>query len=236
MTPTARLGPGQIKDIATTLYADVGTAMVRFMQRYRAYICPLHEVVREVPEQARVLDVGCGNGLLLNLLAHLGRIRQGHGFDVCAPAIGVAKQVAARQSVPCTPTFEVRSINEGIPRMGHEVVSVVDVLHHVPDAHKQAFVTDLCSTVPDGGRLIVKDMVCRPRWRAAANQLHDLVMARQWVEHVDLDQVESWATRHGLTTQRRAHFNTLWYGHWLLVMEKPSPTRPTDAPGSLSTL
>ena len=63
-------------------------------------------------------------------------------------------------------------------------------------------------------------MVVRPRWRAAANQMHDLVMARQWVEHVDSDQVEAWASRSGMRVSRRDRFNTLWYGHWLLVLEK----------------
>lgn len=228
MNPDTALGPRLIKDVATELYANVGTSMVRFMQRYRSYICPLHEVISEVPEQSRVLDVGCGNGLLLNLLAHLGRIRQGHGFDLSVPAIEVASQVALKHPADRTITFESRSVNQGIPRLGFEVVTVVDVLHHIPDAYKQPFVADLCDAVPQGGRLIIKDMVCKPRWRAAANRLHDLVMARQWVEHADPVHVERWATQKGMVVRRRANFNTLWYGHWLLVMQKSAGPEPQE--------
>ena len=119
-------------------------------------------------KNTRVLDVGCGNGLLLNLMASLGRIRQGHGFDVAGPAVAVANQVANDHELSSVVAFEHRSIEQGIPQLGHEVVTVVDVLHHVPDQHKAAFVAALCEVVPAGGRLIVKDMVVRPRWRAAA--------------------------------------------------------------------
>lgn len=229
MNPDTALGPRLIKNMASELYANVGTSMVRFMQRYRSYICPLHEVIREVPEGSRVLDVGCGNGLLLNLLAHQGRIGHGHGFDLSGPAIDVARQVALRHPPDRAITFETRSVNQGIPRLGFEVVTVVDVLHHIPDAYKQAFVADLCDAVPEGGLLIIKDMVCKPRWRAAANRLHDLVMARQWVEHADPTHVEQWAARKGMVVRRRATFNTLWYGHWLLVMQKHPDHGPQEA-------
>jgi 2-polyprenyl-3-methyl-5-hydroxy-6-metoxy-1,4-benzoquinol methylase len=214
------LNPASIQRLAAVLYAGAGSTKIRLMQEYRSHICPLHEVIREVPPRSSVLDVGCGHGLLLNLLASLGRIRQGHGFDVAAPAVAVAQEVADKRGTSSVVAFEHRSIEQGIPSLGNEVVTVIDVLHHVPDQHKAAFVGALCGVVPKGGRLIVKDMVVRPRWRAAANRIHDLVMARQWVEHVDPDQVEAWAVRCGMHVTRRDRFNTLWYGHWLLVMEK----------------
>jgi 2-polyprenyl-3-methyl-5-hydroxy-6-metoxy-1,4-benzoquinol methylase len=220
MSTIANLSPVEIQRLASPLYAGASSAKVRLMATYRSHICPLHEVIREVPARSRVLDVGCGQGLLLNLLARLGHIRQGHGFDVAATAIAVARQVADQQGLSSVVGFEHRTIAQGLPDIGHEVVTVIDVLHHVPDQHKAAFVGALCDVVPEGGLLIVKDMVVRPRWRAAANRLHDLIMARQWVEHLDPGQVEAWATQRGMRVTRLDHFNTWWYGHWLLVLEK----------------
>lgn len=220
MSTDQALTPATIQRKAALLYAGVGSARVRLMQEYRSHICPMHEVIREVPAQSAVLDVGCGHGLLLNLLASFGRIKQGHGFDVASPAVAIARKVAEGNGLSSMVDFEHRSIEQGVPSLGHEVVTVIDVLHHVPNPQKEAFVAALCDVVPNGGRLIIKDMVVRPRWRAAANQLHDLVMARQWVEHIDPDQVEAWTARGRMRVTRLARFNTLWYGHWLLVMEK----------------
>lgn len=220
MSTERTLDPVTIQRLASPLYAGAGSAKVRLMQAYRSHICPLHEVIGEVPSQASVLDVGCGHGLLLNLMASLGRIDRGHGFDVAEPAIAIARQVAEEHRLSSVVSFEHRTVEQGIPDLGHAVVTVVDVLHHVPDEHKSAFVSSLCDVVPAGGRLIVKDMVVRPRWRAAANQMHDLVMVRQWVQHVGPEQVESWCSRRGMRVTRRAHFDTLWYGHWLLVLDR----------------
>lgn len=220
-TSAHHMSPADIRQLASPLYAGADSAKVRLMATYRAYICPLHEVILEVPPQSSVLDVGCGHGLLLNLLARLGRIRKGHGFDVAGAAIKVARQVADRHALSGVVGFEHRSIAQGIPDAGHDVVTVIDVLHHVPDAHKADFVRALCQVVPPGGRLVIKDMVVRPRWRAAANRLHDLVMARQWVDHVESDTVETWAKEVGMNVLRRDRFNTWWYGHWLLVLGKP---------------
>ena len=220
MPTETNLSPAAIQRIASPLYKRAVNAKVRLMATYRSHICPLHEVIHEVPAQSSVLDVGCGQGLLLNLLARLGRIRQGHGFDVAAPAIAVASQVADQNGLSAVVEFEHRTIAQGIPNLGHEVVTVIDVLHHVPDQHKAAFVCDLCDVVPDGGRLIVKDMVVRPFWRATANRMHDLITARQWVEHLGPEQFEAWASPRGMRVRRLDHFNTWWYGHWLLVLEK----------------
>lgn len=232
------IGPAAIKRMATMLYADVGSVKTRLMQQYRSYICPLHEVIHDIPPQSSVLDVGCGHGLLLNLLVHLGRIRRGYGFDMARPAIEIASRVASNHSFSSTVAFEARSVEKGIPHLGYEVVTVIDVLHHIPDSHKQSFVEALCSALPEGGRLIIKDMVVKPRWRATANLLHDLVMARQWVEQMGPEKVEAWATERGLSVARRATFNTLWYGHWLLVLEKQSahlsPLRSSENTGESS--
>src|ERR1700742_679944 len=80
MTPAA-LTPAGICAIARRLYTD-GPLAMRAMQHWRAHICPLDLVLEQVPQGAYVLDVGCGGGLLLGVLAWTGRIRAGVGIDV----------------------------------------------------------------------------------------------------------------------------------------------------------
>src|SRR5437868_1335466 len=48
----------------------------------RLKICPFEEVARHVPARGRVLELGCGYGLLSNLLALEGPARQVEGFDI----------------------------------------------------------------------------------------------------------------------------------------------------------
>jgi 2-polyprenyl-3-methyl-5-hydroxy-6-metoxy-1,4-benzoquinol methylase len=192
----------------------------RVLQSLRPYICPFGEVLDLVPQHSRVLDVGCGSGVFLLLLASLGRIASGRGFDVSRDAIRAAQQASAAVPKEAGLTFEERAIEAGIPQGDWGVVSVIDVIHHVPPAHQAAFVKALCEAVPPGARLIVKDMVATPRWRALANRVHDLLLARQWVHHVAPVAVEQWVAGSGLRCIHRSSTNMLWYGHWTLVFER----------------
>ena len=205
---------------ARALYEAEPNAKIRLLQGLRPHICPFGDVMEQVPAGASVLDVGCGAGLFLLLLGQQGRIQDALGFDVSVPAIEAANRAARKAGLSSSLSFQVRSIEEGIPAGHWNVVTSVDVLHHVPAAHQRSFVASLCDRVPPGGRLIIKDMVARPRWRAFANQMHDLVMARQWVHQLGPETVDAWIQGQGLRRIYRSRLNSWWYGHWTLVYER----------------
>jgi cyclopropane fatty-acyl-phospholipid synthase-like methyltransferase len=163
------------------------------------------------------LDVGCGAGLVLLLLAKHRNISGGFGFDVSEKAIESAREATRRACLEDRLQFERRKIEDGLPTYDADVLTVVDVLHHVPPHSQRSFVQTLFARVPNGGRLVIKDMAPKPAWRAAANRAHDLVMARQWVHHVDATSVVDWARETDLRLEDRATATRLWYGHWSLT-------------------
>ena len=78
-----------------------------------------------------------------------------------------------------------------------------------------------CRTVKPGGIFLYKDMVGRPFWRALANRMHDLVLARQWIHYVPIARIDGWAKDEGLTVERAGRTDRWWYGHELRVFRKP---------------
>lgn len=206
---------------ARELFEQEPNALLRWSQIYRPAICPLDDAIEQIPRGASVLDVGCGAGLFLLLLARLGRIGRGFGFDVSERAITAARAASRRAALDAIVSFEARSIERGIPEFGADTLTAIDVLHHVPPLFQRDFVADLYGRLPPGGTLFIKDMVTRPRWRAVANGLHDLLLARQLVHHVDPDMAENWLRSMGGEIQRRRSENRMWYGHWSLTVRKP---------------
>lgn len=214
--------PAEYAKLLRGLYTR-GPLVLRLLQHYRPYICPFEALAPLVPVGSRVLDVGCGGGLWLHLLAALGRIREGVGFDSAAAAIDMARAVRHPSGGPAARlTFTHLPVEAAWPEGPFDVVSIIDVMHHVPPAHQREAIRTAASRVAPGGVLLYKDMVRRPRWRAGMNRLHDLVMARQWIHYAPIADVEAWAADAGLTCVRRQTITRWWYGHELSVFVKSS--------------
>lgn len=210
--------------VASRLYVG-GSPVARLIQRHRHRIAPVAALVQAVPPASSVLDVGCGGGLLLCCLSAAGRLRSGLGVDSSAVAIAAAHGAAARlatQPGAVVPRFECRPVQAGLPEGPFDVVCLVDVLHHVPPAAQERAFRDAASRVRPGGILIYKDMCDAPAWRAGMNRMHDLVMARQWINYVPVEHADAWARSCGLATERAEECAMLWYGHELRVYRRGS--------------
>lgn len=178
------------------------------------------------PDQV-VLDVGCGCGLWLGLLADLGRLTKleggagSVGFDSSAGAIAAAESMRRAGGFEGAVSFIHLDVRLDWPALagGFDVVSIIDVMHHVPmDARRE--VLRLCAArARIGGTIVYKDMMDRS-WRAWMNRLHDLVLARQWIRYTPAAEIERWAAELGLKLVHASHHRRWWYGHDLRVFVK----------------
>ncbi len=221
-TAKKSLDPGSLSVVASSLFPDAGT-LAKAKARYRPYICPFHVLLPIVPERSRALDIGCGNGLLLGLLAASGRIASGAGYDLTEDLVGQARTMAGRLDTGTPLDFHVGDSHACVPVAGgaFDVVLMVDVLHHVPPPIQESFWRGAASRVRPGGLMIYKDMVNYPDWRAYTNVMHDILLAGQRSRYVPITMVEEWGKSEGLVLRRSERINMLWYGHELRVFERP---------------
>lgn len=196
----------------------------RFMMKWRPRICPFDAVIDAVPEDSEVLDVGCGAGLMLNLLASSGKIRRGVGFDLSTEAVEVANRAASAKSLNVR--FDAIAAEDDWPTSDrpdglYDAVTMVDLVHHLTPSIQGEIIRRAAEQVAPGGRLVYKDMRGGGLLRPHCNRLHDLVVARDWIHFCDEQTVVDAAVAAGLRAIERRWFNTLWYGHVLLVFERP---------------
>jgi 2-polyprenyl-3-methyl-5-hydroxy-6-metoxy-1,4-benzoquinol methylase len=226
---TERRSPAALSRTANGLFRDASPAS-RAIQSLRPFICPFDQLIVRVPQGATVLDIGCGSGLFLGLLASAGRISAGVGTDLSQKAIDSARRL--QQALPAAApalSFERQSADDRRGNQTYEVVSLVDVLHHIAPRDQRSSFQRALEQVADGGFLLYKDIGPRPLWRACANRLHDLVLARQLVNYVDLDTVVGWAETAGFRCIERGRMNRLWYGHDLAVFQQAPRTPPCQS-------
>ncbi|MGP3914144.1 class I SAM-dependent methyltransferase [Nonomuraea sp. 10N515B] len=205
---------------AWRLYAGAPIAL-RLKQRLRVLVCPFEEALSMVPEGSSVLDLGCGSGLWLGLLAAHGRRIEGHGFDSCSVAIGLANGMAERLGdTGSTLLFECRDARSPWPDRTYDVVHMQDVIHHVPVPAQRMVFDNACASVRVGGVYIYRDMSARPLWRNAASRLHDVIVAREWIHPVPIATVEGWAMENGLEREVAKTVHRVVYAQDMRVFRK----------------
>jgi len=120
--------------------------------RARAAASPLARMLDEaIPEDARVLDLGCGTGQMTLFLARDGRLVV--GADLTRASLALARQAARRFGVERAAFVETDLRHPALREAAFDVVVCLGVLHHTPDP-RAAFAA-MARLVRPGGFVVV---------------------------------------------------------------------------------
>jgi len=123
----------------------------------------LSQIVHTNPGPLRILDVGCGRGWLTHLASQYGTCE---GVDPVAPVVALA-----RRRYPAL-TFYVGSLPTVVLAADfrpYDVVLCSEVIEHVRDSEKDAFIRDLRSVLVPSGHLLLTSP--RREWFAAWSRM-----------------------------------------------------------------
>lgn len=197
------------------------TLLQRFKCIYRPYICPYDDLLDLLPEQQRILDIGCGSGILLQLIAKYRRPKSLAGIDIDGSVIHTAKSTlnASAPSIPAR-----LEIYDGytLPAWAaeYDYVFLVDVLHHIPRTQQIPFLEMLFDHLGPGSTLIIKDIDGSERFWSLFNKLHDVLVSHLFAWHLPSKAVESSLRRIGFKTSGILKRRMIVYPHFTIVCRK----------------
>jgi 2-polyprenyl-3-methyl-5-hydroxy-6-metoxy-1,4-benzoquinol methylase len=139
----------------------------------------------------RILDVGCGAGLMTSHLCRFGDVT---GIDFSSAAIAAARTFTARR-FGRVPQFHAGSLDALPDGSKFDVITLFDVLEHISQAERPAFLADLRSHLEDRGLLFMSTPY--PAFTKHRRKLNDETL--QIIdEEVELPQLAGEAAQTGL--------------------------------------
>ena len=159
--------------IAWKLYRQEPPA-VRLHVIGRVLTCPFAALIRHFPGEGAVLDIGCGRGLLLNFLAQDSAFAGLHLYGIDHDK---AKIDSALHTGVGRVDFSTRDI-ESFADASFDVISIIDVLYAVRRSEWGTLLNHCFRLLRPRGRLLLKEVVDRPRWKYWAIMAQEALSVR----------------------------------------------------------
>lgn len=151
---------------------DASPRTERLFVRLRALLSDLPVIERHAPERGTILDVGCGHGLLSNLLALGSANRDVLGIDLDAQKIEAARRtIAGRTNI----RFEVAAAADA-PAGSYHAITVGDVFYLIPPDEQRELMARFQRLLIPGGLFLWKSQVRAPRWKYAITYGQEWIM------------------------------------------------------------
>ena len=182
----------------------------------------LDEIGQYLPPRGSVLDLGCGFGLFSLYYATMRPSLTVEGLDRNARRIAMARAAAARLGLPNV-RYEVGDVLDFRGGERFDAAYMLDIVHHIPPEAVRPLVERVAGTLPDGGRLLVKDVDRHPTYKRWFTHALDKVMdpaAR--VRYWGTEELQVLLEQVGFDVHRHLMVDVLPYPHVLYIARRCS--------------
>lgn len=147
---------------------------IRAFVRARHLLCPLAAIEQFVPDEGRILDLGCGHGLLSATMAIASSERTVLGVDPSPAKLATAARLSGK--LP-NASFRLGTI-AAVQEPGLDAITILDVLYLLPVEEKSRILVRCRELLAPDGRLILKTNDTHPGWKFRWAWLQEVAMTR----------------------------------------------------------
>ncbi|HKH46338.1 MAG TPA: DUF2062 domain-containing protein [Thermoanaerobaculia bacterium] len=189
-----------------------------------------------LPDEGRLLDLGCGRGLLLALLltareqADKNEYPEGwpppprldlHGIESSRKIVDVARRAVGGEA-----RIDAADLRDTPDLPPARVILLLDVLHYLPDTAQEDLLVRIAEALEPGGLLLIRDADADAGWRFTATRIQERTCAlvrRQWRQRFHYRSQAEWMElleRNGLAASTELMAQGTPYSNVLLAGRK----------------
>jgi 2-polyprenyl-3-methyl-5-hydroxy-6-metoxy-1,4-benzoquinol methylase len=183
--------------------------------RTKLYRKRFDTIIDNLPNNGRVVDIGCGYGLLANIISLAKPELMIVGIDTDRKRIDIANQsIQGRKNIKFTDA-DAREFKF----QDGDVVMFVDSLHHIPKDDHSALLKSVANMIGANGRLLISDIEKKPRWKYLVTYIVDTLLYPfstrcQFYSRAEMHsllQNSGWKEKNTRSTARGSVFSTILY-------------------------
>jgi 2-polyprenyl-3-methyl-5-hydroxy-6-metoxy-1,4-benzoquinol methylase len=164
-----------------------------------------------------VLDLGCGFGLFSLYYASVQPGLTVEGFDLNPRRIAMARVAAGRLGL-ANVRYEVGDVTAYRGGGRFDAAYMLDIVHHIPEETVRPLLEQVAKALPEGGRLLVKDVDRQPAYKRWFTHALDKVMdPRTPVRYWGAEELQGLLEEVGFEVHRHLMVDFLPYPHVLYV-------------------
>ena len=216
---TAEVTPSSLAALLKRSKGEHLKGLTRLKVVYRPHICPFHELLELIPEESRVFDLGCGAGTFLHLVAELRNPAARGGIEISEELVQSTEGMLSDCHCDLrTSVYDGQNIPDWIA--DYDIVTLIDVLHHVPPDQQMEFIRRIGEKMKKGAQLILKDINAESRVLVLFNKLHDFVVSREIGHELTAAAIGSQLEAAGFDVIKKSRCRMLVYPHVLFHCRK----------------
>ena len=191
--------------------------MIDIYFEIRKRICPFHEVANQIPLKKKILDIGCGNGILYKYFLDNKNYISYTGIDK-----NLKRLRKLQQKIPNNVYFLNRKIEDILEDIkNYDCILMIDVMHHINKKYQKMVIENILKNMNKGSMLIYKDISNKNFIKPLVNLLNDLIINFQFISYYEPSEIINFAKKEmKINDIKKFNIQTLWYEHEFLIINK----------------
>ncbi len=194
-------------------------SLIEQLKTLRPFMCPFDIVLSHITNtnEKKILDIGCGDCSFLLLINKYKNFKSLSGID-----INISEKTFNICKANNICVYKSNSLDV-FNQEKYDVVTIIDVLHHIKIEERIYFIQGAFKLVKPGGQLVIKDMNDRPIFHALMNRIHDLIFARESINYFNFKELENYLESSDFNIIKRGKKIMFFYSHYWLFCRKQIP-------------